>query len=144
MDNSALEWSTPRAGLYAAAAGGTVLAVLAVVATHDPAGTLLVGLAAAGLLLVSLSRLLRGPRLVLHPATAKTAAAIDVRGLFGTTTYHPDDIAKAQLLSFRRWGRTLNHLEIDLHSGQLLIFGRWDIGTHPQDVLDALTVHGLS
>jgi hypothetical protein len=24
-----------------------------------------------------------------------------------------------------------------------VIFGRWDLGTHPQDVLDVLTVHGL-
>ena len=38
-------------------------------------------------------------------------------------------------------------LEIDVRTAdgteRLLIFGRWDLGTNPEDVFDALTVHRL-
>jgi hypothetical protein len=141
---SALEWSTPRAGLFAAGAGGIALAALAIFATHDPAGMLLLGIAAAGLIFVSVSRLARRPRLAIRPATAAGAACLEVRGLTSVAKYYAGDLEKTQLLSFRRWGRSLPNLEIDLPSGRLLIFGRWDLGTHPQEVLDALEAHGLA
>lgn len=148
MDNSgsavALEWSTPQSALYATAAGGTALGLAAIFTARDPAGMLLLGLAAAGLIFLSVARLMRRPRLAVRPATDGNAARIEVRGILHTHTYGPADITKAALLSFRRWGRTNNSLEVDLSDGRLLIFGRWDLGTHPQDVLDVLRVHGLA
>jgi len=145
VDNSTeLEWSAPRAALIAAGIGGVILGVLAVVATSEPAGLVLAGLAAIGLLALSAVGFVRRPRLAVRPGTGAAPARLEVRGLRGITSYRAVDIAQARLLSFRRWGRSVPNLEIDLTSGKLLIFGRWDLGTHPDDVLDALIAHGLA
>ncbi|WP_319945590.1 PH domain-containing protein [Nocardia macrotermitis] len=140
---SRLRWSTPPAALVTAAVGGIVLAVAAIF-TGDAPSRLLVGLAALLLLGLSAVGLRQRPRLSIVPGQRPVLV---VRGLLGAVEYPRDRILRARVVSFRRLGRKSPNLEIDVeHDGEdrLLIFGRWDLGTHPQDVLDALVEHGLA
>jgi hypothetical protein len=142
-----LTWSTPLAALIVAALGGVALAAAAVLST-DPPGRLLVGLGAALLLVLTLIGFRQRPRLAVRTGTAPAAARLIVRGVLGPVEYSPEQIQRARVVSMPRLGRRVPNLEIDVvdHRGdeRLLIFGRWDLGTHPQDVLDALVVHRLA
>ncbi len=140
---SRLEWSTPPAALVVVACGGVAFGVAAVVAS-DGASRLLIGLAAVLLLCLAALGLRQRPRLSVVPGTP---ARLVIRGLLGPVSYEPDQILRARVMSFRRLGRSIPNLELDVdHKGdeRLLIFGRWDLGTHPQDVLDVMAVHGLA
>lgn len=137
-----LEWSTPAAALVVVALGGIAFAVAAIVASDGPS-RLLIGLAAVLLLCLAALGLRQRPRLSVIPGAP---ARLVIRGLLGPVGYEPDQILRARVMSFRRLGRSIPNLELDVdHKGEerLLIFGRWDLGTHPQDVLDVMTVHGL-
>ncbi|WP_280262795.1 PH domain-containing protein [Nocardia wallacei] len=137
-----LSWSTPPAALAATALGGVALAVAAVFASDAPS-RLLIGLAAVLLLGLAALGLRQRPRLTV---VTGDSPVLVVRGLLGPVAYRPEQILKARVVGFRRLGRRVPNLELDVrHDGddRLLIFGRWDLGTHPQDVLDAMTVHGL-
>ncbi|WP_067880431.1 PH domain-containing protein [Nocardia vermiculata] len=138
-----LEWSTPGSALLAVTLGGIALAIAAAVLVSDAPGRLLVGLAAVLLLCLAGLGFRQRPRLTVVPGTP---AQLVVRGLFGPVSYGPDQILRARVVAFRRLGRRVPNLELDVrHRGdeRLVIFGRWDLGTHPQDVLDVMTVHGL-
>ena len=138
-----LQWSTPPLALAAAAVGGIALGAAAIVANDAPS-QLLVGLAAVLLLVLAAVGLRQRPRLTI--VTGERPVLI-VRGLLGATQYPPERIVRARVVSFRRLGRAVPNLELDIdHHGEdrLLIFGRWDLGTHPQDVMDALVAHGLA
>ncbi len=140
---SRLHWSTPPLALVAAAVGGVALGAAAMVADDGPS-RLLVGLAAALLLILAAVGLRQRPRLTIVPGTPPTLV---VRGLLGAHEYPPERIVRARVVAFRRLGRSVPNLELDVdHHGEdrLLIFGRWDLGTHPQDVMDALVAHGLA
>ncbi len=139
---SRLEWSTPPAALAAAAVGGLALAGAAALAEDRPS-RLLVGLAAVLLLGLAALGLRQRPRLRIVPGATPRLV---VRGLFGATEYPPERILRARVVGFRRLGRRVPNLELDVdqHGDErLLIFGRWDLGTHPEDVLDAMRAHGL-
>ncbi|WP_019931993.1 PH domain-containing protein [Nocardia sp. BMG111209] len=138
-----LAWSTPLPALIVAALGGVALAVAAALST-DPPGRLLVGLGAALLLVLVLIGVRQRPRLQVRIGASPR---LIVRGVLGPVEYSPEQIRRARLVSTPRLGRRVPSLEIDVdHHGdeRLLIFGRWDLGTHPQDVLDALVVHRLA
>lgn len=140
---SRLQWSTPPLALVAAGVGGVALAVAAALAGDAPS-RLLVGLAAVLLLALAALGLRQRPRLTIVPGERPE---LIVRGLLGATHYPPERILRARVVRFRRLGRSVPNLELDTdHNGEerLLIFGRWDLGTHPQDVLDALIAHGLA
>ncbi|MCM6776952.1 PH domain-containing protein [Nocardia sp. CDC159] len=140
---SRLEWSTPPAALAAAAVGGLALAGAAVL-TGDGSSRLLIGLAAALLLGLAALGVRQRPRLTIVPGAAPR---LIVRGLLGPAEYPREKILRARVVGFRRLGRRVPNLELDVeHDGddRLLIFGRWDLGTHPQDVLDAMREHGLA
>ncbi|QIS16982.1 PH domain-containing protein [Nocardia terpenica] len=140
---SRLAWSTPPGALAAAAVGGVALAGAAVLATDAPS-RLLVGLAALALLGLAGLGLRQRPRLTIVPGARPRLV---VRGLLGPAEYAPEQILRARVVGFRRLGRRVPNLELDVdHDGheRLLIFGRWDLGTHPEDVLDALIAHGLA
>ncbi|WP_308162676.1 PH domain-containing protein [Nocardia alni] len=140
---SRLQWSTPPLALAAAVVGGIALGAAAMVADDGPS-RLLVGLAAVLLLILAAVGLRQRPRLSIVPGTPPTLV---VRGLLGAQKYSPERIVRARVVSFRRLGRSVPNLELDIdHHGEdrLLIFGRWDLGTHPQDVMDALVAHGLA
>jgi hypothetical protein len=140
---SRLQWSTPPLALAASGVGGIALAAAAMLSDDAPS-RLLVGVAAVLLLALAALGLRQRPRLTIVPGERPE---LIVRGLLGATHYPPEKIVRARVVSFRRLGRTVPNLELDVdHRGEdrLLIFGRWDLGTHPQDVLDALVTHGLA
>lgn len=104
----------------------------------DPAGRMLTGLAAAGLLIFAAGSWRGRPRL------AVTTAGLVYRGWLRTQTLRRDDIESIRITQFRRWGRNVRLLEIDTRAGQLFVLSRWDLGTDPLDVLDALTDAGYA
>ncbi|TLG17981.1 PH domain-containing protein [Nocardia cyriacigeorgica] len=134
---SRLSWTTPMSALVAATAGGVILAVVAVL-NNDPPGRLLIGLAAVLLLGLAGLGFRQRPRLSVVPGADPRLV---VRSLTGPTEYRPDQILRARIVYYRRLGRRMPMLEIELihnDAERLLIFGRWDLGTHPEDVYDVL------
>ncbi|MFI2233639.1 PH domain-containing protein [Nocardia testacea] len=142
-----LAWTTPLPALIAAAGGGVVLAVAAVVASEVP-GKFLLGVAALVLLGLAALGVRQRPRLSVVPGEEPRLV---LRTLTGVTEYTRDQILRARVVGYRRLGRKSPMLEIDVdHLGaeRLLIFGRWDLGTSPEDVFDAvrteMRLHGDS
>jgi hypothetical protein len=139
---SRLSWSTPPSALVAAVVGGLALGLAAVLSADGPS-RLLIGLAAVLLLGMAGLGLRQRPRLSIVPGTAPRLV---VRGLSGAVEYRPEQIARARVVRFQRLGRPVPNLEIDVDRDgvdRLLIFGRWDLGTHPDEVFDALEAYGL-
>ncbi|MGW1739553.1 PH domain-containing protein [Nocardia sp. NPDC001965] len=123
--------------LIAAAGGGVVLAVAAVLTTEVP-GKFLLGVAALVLVGLAALGLRQRPRLAVVPGDNPMLV---LRTLTGVTEYTRDQILRARVVGYRRLGRKSPMLEIDVdHLGteRLLIFGRWDLGTSPEDVYDTL------
>lgn len=144
---SRLAWTTPLPALIAAAGGGVVLAVAAVLTTELP-GKFLLGVAALVLLGLAVLGMRQRPRLSVVPGENPRLV---LRTLTGVTEYTRDEILRARVVGYRRLGRKSPMLEIDvdhLGSERLLIFGRWDLGTSPEDVYDTmrteLRLHGDS
>ncbi|WP_063059439.1 PH domain-containing protein [Nocardia sienata] len=142
---SRLAWATPLPALIAAAGGGVVLAVAAVLTTELP-GKFLLGVAALVLLGLAALGVRQRPRLSVVPGENPRLV---LRTLTGVTEYNRDQILRARVVGYRRLGRKSPMLEIDvdhLGSERLLIFGRWDLGTSPEDVYDTvrteLRLHG--
>ncbi|PXX62963.1 PH (Pleckstrin Homology) domain-containing protein [Nocardia tenerifensis] len=132
-----LAWATPTPALIAVTGGGLVLAVAAILA-NEPASRLLVGLAALGLLALAGLGFRQRPRLAVVPGADPRMV---VRTLLGADEYGREQIVRARVVDYRRLGRKMPMLEIDVdHDGteRLLIFGRWDLGTRPDDVYDIL------
>ena len=120
-----------------AVAGGLMALGCATVAT-DPAGRLLTGVAAIGLLIFAAGSWRGRPRL------AVTGGGLVYRGWLRTQTLRRDDLESIRITQFRRWGRAVRLLEIDTRAGQLFVLSRWDLGGDPLDVLDALTDAGYA
>lgn len=132
-----LAWTTPTPALIAVTGGGIILAVAAVLA-DDGASRLLIGLAAVGLLVLAGLGFRQRPRLSVVPGADPRMV---VRNLLGADEYTRDQIIRARVVSYRRLGRKMPMLEIDVDrhgTERLLIFGRWDLGTRPDDVYDEL------
>lgn len=137
-----IAWTTPTPALIAVTVGGVVLAGAAVFAKDGPS-RLLIGLAALGLLALAGLGFRQRPRLAVIPGSSPRLV---VRSLVGPTEYTPAQILRVRIARYRRLGRRMPMLEIDVtHHGEerLLIFGRWDLGAHPEDVYDTLTRNGL-
>ncbi|MEV6770896.1 PH domain-containing protein [Nocardia sp. NPDC051030] len=135
-----LSWSTPPAALAACAVGGLVLLAGAIL-TNDGPGKLLIGIGAVGLLFLTGMGLRQRPRLAVEPGDP---ARLVVRGLTGARYYTAPQVFRVRVVNYQRLGRRTPMLELDVdHDGEekLLIFGRWDLGTHPEDVLEVLRVH---
>lgn len=132
------EWGSPQAGIAAIALAGILMAIGSVAVATDPAGRMLTGVAAAGLLLFAAGSWRARPRL------AVSDEGLVYRGWLNTTTLGQDDIELIRITEFRRWGRTVRLLEIDTVSGRLLVLSRWDLGEDPLTVLDALTDAGYA
>lgn len=126
-------------------AGGVILAGAALLSGPDPAGVLLMLIAAVLLLVLGGVGLWVRPRLALPGK--RTLAVRTLTG--GTRSYSFDDIRRAEVISYPRLGRRVPHLEFDITDAdaregeRLVIFGRWDLGVNPLDVADALSVAGL-
>lgn len=125
--------------------GGLILAGAALVSGPDPAGVLLMLIAAVLLLVLGGLGLWIRPRLSV--VDGRTLAVRTLTG--GTRRYAFDEVRRAEVIRYPRLGRRVPHLEFDIidadaHEGErLIIFGRWDLGTNPLDVADALTAAGL-
>ncbi|MGZ8177695.1 PH domain-containing protein [Williamsia sp. SKLECPSW1] len=140
MDNSAhgvTSWSTPRPAGVALIVGGLVLAAGAVASLSDPAGTVIMGVAAILLIATGTGALVLRPRLVVAPSL------IRLRTLRGATEYTPSEITRIRAVSTARLGRKVRTLEFDLSDDRLVVLGRWDLGGHPDDVVDALATAGF-
>ena len=132
------EWGSPQAGIAGVALAGILMAIGSVAVATDPAGRILTGVAAAGLLLFAAGSWRARPRLAISDG------GLVYRGWLNTTTLGRADIELIRITEFRRWGRTVRLLEIDTVSGRLLVLSRWDLGEDPLTVLDALTDAGYA
>lgn len=139
MDN---RWGPPVAGIIAVGAAGVVMAFWCAALATDPPGRILSGVAAVGLLVFAAGSWRARPRLEI------TAAGLVYRGWVGSETLAPADIKLIRITEFRRWGRRVRLLEIDLAdedaADRLLVLSRWDLGGDPLAVLDALTAAGYA
>lgn len=119
--------------------GGIAAAVWCVLlfdAGSDPAGRLLAGFAAAGLLGWAVFGTRARPRL------RADTDGVTVGGLLGSR-HHPWPLVRdLRVQAVRRWGRDSVFLEIDTvttdGAERLLVLGRLDLGEDPRDVLPAL------
>jgi hypothetical protein len=132
------EWSPPALGIAACGVFGIILAIGSVTLITDAPGRLLVGIAAAGLLVfASLSWRAR-------PKLAISDDGLLTRGWSRSHVLRHGDIKIIRITEFRRLARKVRLLEIDTTDGRLLVYTRWDLGTDPLNVLDALTAAGYA
>jgi hypothetical protein len=129
-----VQWSTRVAETVALAVAGVALVVVA--ALLDPAGRVLVGIAAVLLLLLALRDRVLRPRLATDPD------GLLVRRLSGTMEL-PWALLRVQVHETRRWGVRARLLELDTATGPeddgvLVLLGRRDLGTDPEVVARAL------
>jgi Bacterial PH domain len=135
MSSSEREWS-PAAGLVACAWVGAVAAtgwlVAAVSEGSDPAGVLLAGVAAIGLLLAAVYGSRARPRLRVD------TGGVTVGGLLRSRHYPWPLVLHVRVLPVRRLGRRTSLLELDTVTAsgdeRLLVFGRLDLAADPEDV----------
>jgi hypothetical protein len=132
------EWSPPALGIAACGIFGLILAIADVTLITDPPGRVLVGIAAAGLILFACLSWRARPKLAIRNDGLVT------RGLWRTTVLARADIKLVRITEFRRIARKVRLLEIDAVDDRLFVFTRWDLGTDPLNVLDALTAAGYA
>lgn len=132
------EWAPSSAGITAWGAAGVAMAIASVTLVTDPAGRLLTGIAAAGLVVFASVSWRARPKLAI------TEDGLQVRGWRRTQLLRRPDIKIIRITEFRRIGRTMRLLEIDTVDGRLLVFSRWDLGTDPLHALDVLTAAGYA
>ncbi len=143
MDNSIVEqWSTPAAALAAVTIGGIALAIVGAVGATDPAGRVLVLVAAVGCLIIAGLAARHRPRLAVH-----ADGSLSIGRLAGRNCFATEDLQRIRVVRYPRLGRRVAMLEIDVRNEalgeRLFVFGRWDLGRSPDDVLEVLRRHGL-
>jgi hypothetical protein len=134
------EWAptgTLVALLWTAGAAAAVWCALLVVSGADPAGLLIAGCAAVGLLTGALYATRARPRL------RADADGLTVGGLL-RPRHHPWPLVQdVRVVPTRRLGLSGELLEVDTRAAdgteRLLVFGRLDLGAAPSDVADRLT-----
>ncbi len=114
------------------------MAIACVTLVTDPPGRILVGIAAAGLILFA------GLSWRARPKLAITPDGLALKGWFRTQLFQRTDIKIIRITEFRRYARKVRLLELETVGGALVIFSRWDLGTEPLEVLDALTAAGYA
>ncbi len=132
------EWGPPMAGIAGVALAGILMAVGSATFAADPAGRMLTGIAAIGLLVFAAGSWRSSPRLTITPD------GLLYRGWMRTMTLRRADIDLIRITEFRRWGRQVRLLEIDTVNGGLFVLSRWDLGGDPLDALDVLTEAGYA
>ena len=132
------EWSPSPLGIAACGMIGLILAIAAVTVITDAPGRILLGIAAASLLLFASVSWRARPKLAI------SNDGLIIRGWARTSTLRKADIKIIRITEFRRLARKVRLLEIDTTDDQLLVFTRWDLGTDPLHVLDALTAAGYT
>ena len=132
------QWSPSTLGIAACGIFGLILAIGAVTLITDPPGRILVGIAAAGLLVFASVSWRARPKLAISDD------GLVIRGWTRSNLLRRGDIKIIRITEFRRLARKVRLLEIDTTDGGLLVFTRWDLGTDPLNVLDALTAAGYA
>ena len=132
------QWGPSAGGVVAAGVLGVAMAIAAVTLVTDPPGRLLIGVAAAGLIVFAIMSWRARPKLAI------TGGALVYRGWWGARKLTKADITRIRITEFRRIGRKMRLLELDTTDGRLLVLSRWDLGTDPLHVLDALTDAGYA
>ena len=132
------EWSPSTLGIAGCGVFGLMMAIAAVTVITDAPGRILVGIAAAGLLVFASASWRASPKLAISDD------GLVIRGWWRTQVLRRSDIKIIRITEFRRIARTVRLLEIDTVDDRLLVFTRWDLGTDPLNVLDALTAAGYA
>ncbi|WP_188586465.1 PH domain-containing protein [Gordonia jinhuaensis] len=153
-DNSradATSWASPKPFALALMAGGLVLLVVAIVSVDQPAGAVLIALAAVLLLGYGLAALVIRPRLSI------ALGGLYIRTIRGGRVYSRREIVRTRVIEQRHIGRRTPQLEFDLldegseltgdpdglpENTRLVMFSRWDLGTDPRSVAQALSDAG--
>jgi hypothetical protein len=129
MEPGPASWSPRPVETATAILGGLVVLLLAMLA--DPAGRLLLGVAALGLLVLGLADLLLRPRL------AADRAGVQVRTLASRHRLPWSAIERVDVDEHTRYGLTSRTLELE--AGELLVvLSKRALGADPRDVADAL------
>lgn len=132
------EWAPATTGIVGYGAGGVLMAIACVTLATDSPERALTGIAGLGLILFAIFSWRARPKLAITPE------GLVIRGWFRTQLLRQSDIKLTRITEFRRIGRKVRLLEIELTNGGLLILSRWDLGTDPVNVLDALTATGYA
>jgi hypothetical protein len=132
------EWSPSALGIAACGVLGIVLATGAVTLITDVPGRILVGIAAAGLVVFASLSWRARPKLAIRDDR------LVIRGWSRTKLLRRSDIKIIRITEFRRLARKMRLLEIDTTDDRLFVLTRWDLGTDPLNVLDALTAAGYA
>ena len=107
--NARLEWASPTPMGILMVLGGLFLGGAGLLSSTDPAGMFLMLIAAVLLLVIG------GLSLWVRPKLAVEGRQIRIRTLFrGTCSYSFDDVRRAQLITYPRFGRRVPHLEFCL------------------------------
>lgn len=124
----------PKIELAVLAFALAVAAALWASFTDDPPGRVLLGTVALVSALAGLFGVLARPRL------AADHEGVTVRGLTGRRSWTWAEV-NVRLVRTRRLGRDVATVELDADNAEepaLVVLGRLDVGTDPQDVVDAL------
>jgi hypothetical protein len=130
---TARTWA-PKAELTALTWALAVLAAAWAVFADDPPGRVLLGAVALMLAAAGVFGALVRPRL------AADAEGVTVRGLTGSRRYAWAEV-NVRLVRIRRLGREVATLELDAEGAEvpgLVVLGRLELGTDPEEVVDAL------
>jgi hypothetical protein len=129
MEPDLAKWSPRPAETAVAILAGLVVLLLALLA--DPAGRLLLGIAALGLLTVGVADLLLRPRLVAD------RTGVQVRTLASRHRLPWSAIQRVTVDEHTRYGLTSRTLELE--AGELfVVLGKRALGADPRDVADTL------
>jgi hypothetical protein len=129
MEPEPAQWSPRPAETAVAILAGLVVLLLALLA--DPAGRLLLGVAAFGLLAIGAADLLLRPRL------AADRAGVQVRTLASRHRLPWSAIRRVDVDEHTRYGLTSRALELE--AGELfVVLGKRTLGADPRDVADTL------
>ncbi|MFW0789991.1 PH domain-containing protein [Gordonia sp. CPCC 205333] len=146
-------WSSPKPFAYGLIAGGVALSIAAIVTFDDPAGSVLMVIAA--LLLFGFGGTAAAVRPRLRLVSTGGTPTVTIRTIFGAQTYAAADVARLRILDFRRMGRRIGHLEFEFEpqrgsSGEptdddtrIIVMGRWELGADIHEVADALEAAGF-
>jgi hypothetical protein len=127
--STSAQWSPRPVETAAAILGGLVVLLLALLA--DPAGRLLLGVAALGLLFIGLADLALRPRL------SADRGGVQVRTLSSRHRLPWSAIERVDVDEHTRYGLTSRTLELE--AGELLVvLGKRALGADPRDVADTL------
>jgi hypothetical protein len=129
MESDLAQWSPRPVETAAAILAGLVVLLLAVLA--DPAGRLLLGVAALGLLTLGAADLALRPRL------AADRTGIQVRTLASRHRLPWSAIRRLDVDEHTRYGLTSRTLELEAEE-LLVVLGKRTLGADPRDVADTL------